>query len=67
MDERTPEIRNLAFRDIEASNCHVAAAYLYGLPEQKIGQVQMGTDPCYLCGRCPDGTPAMMDGLGEMN
>lgn len=67
VDERTPEIRNLAFRDIEASNCHVAAAYLYGLPEQKIGQVQMERIHVTYAEEAQMGLPAMMDGLGEMN
>lgn len=67
VDERTPEIRNLAFRDIEASNCHVAAAYLYGLPEQKIGQVQMERIHVTYAEDAQMGLPAMMDGLGEMN
>lgn len=41
VDERTPGIRQLAFRHIEAVNCHVAVAFIYGLPEAKIEEVRM--------------------------
>ena len=40
-DERTPLIRRLEFEDIEAVNCHVAAAYIEGLPEAKIEELIM--------------------------
>lgn len=36
VDERTPFIKELYFKDIEAHNCHVAATFIYGLPEAKI-------------------------------
>ena len=36
VDDRTPSIKRLTFRNIKASNCHVAGAYIYGLPESKI-------------------------------
>lgn len=39
VDENTPEIKSLVFRDIHATNVHHAAAFLYGLPEKKIGEV----------------------------
>lgn len=41
VDQRTPEIRRLDFEDIDARNCHVAAAYFDGLPEQKIEEIIM--------------------------
>ena len=41
VDERTPCIKRLAFEDIDARNCHVAAAYFDGLPEQKIEEIEM--------------------------
>ena len=39
VDERTPKIRQLSFRNIEAHNCHVAASFIYGLPESKIEEI----------------------------
>lgn len=39
VDERTPRIKQLAFRNIEAHNCHVAASFIYGLPESKIEEI----------------------------
>ena len=41
VDDRTPSIKKLTFTDISCENCHVAAAYFYGLPEQKIEEVIM--------------------------
>lgn len=39
VDDRTPLVRHLEFRHIEAKNCHVAATFLYGLPEEKIDEI----------------------------
>ena len=41
VDERTPLIKRLEFENIDATNCHVAAAYIEGLPEQKIEELIM--------------------------
>ena len=41
VDERTPWVKSLAFRNIDAKDCHVAAAWLYGLPEQPIERVEL--------------------------
>lgn len=41
VDEGTPSVRRLDFEEIKAENCHVAAAYFEGLPEQKIGEIVM--------------------------
>lgn len=40
-DDRTPVIKKLCFEDINAKNCHVAAAFFDGLPEQKIEEIRM--------------------------
>lgn len=39
VDERTPNVASLSFRNIEATNCHAAAAFITGLPESKIGRL----------------------------
>lgn len=39
VDDRTPVIRSLHFRNIKAENCHAAAAFLYGLPEAPIEEI----------------------------
>ena len=41
VDEATPYIGKLAFKNIDAKNCHVAAAYYDGLPEEPIKEVIM--------------------------
>ena len=65
VDERTPEIRHLVFRRIHASNCHLAAAFFYGLPERKIGCVEMEHVRVTYAADAEPGQIAMMDGLGE--
>ena len=63
MDHRTPCIKELRFEDIQAENCHVAAAYLYGLPEQKIQKVEMKRVRIRYAGNAVSGEPAMLDGI----
>ncbi len=66
VDERTPQIRSLTFRNIQAENCHVAAAFLYGLPEQKIGQVKMEHIRVTYAPDAKADIPAMMEGVEPM-
>lgn len=40
VDDRTPEIRQMVFKNIEAKNCHAQAVFIYGLPEQKIEKLE---------------------------
>lgn len=63
VDERTPEIKTLVFKNIEATNCHVAAAYLYGLPERKIEAVIMDHIHVTYAENAQEGVPAMLDGI----
>lgn len=67
VDERTPDVRKLEFRNIQASNCHVAAAYLYGLPEQKIRSVVMDNIHVTYADEPRKDVPAMMDGCGAVS
>ncbi len=62
VDKRTPEIRELVFRNITATNCHVAAAYMYGLPEQKIRKVEMDHVHVTYAENPKKDAPAMMEG-----
>ena len=63
VDDRTPDIRTLCFRNITADNCHVAAAYLYGLPEKKISRVAMEHVRVTYADSAAAGEPAMLDGI----
>lgn len=65
MDERTPQIKELCFRNIQAENCHVAAAFVYGLPEQKIERVEMKHVQVSYAKEAVSGQPAMLDGIDE--
>lgn len=40
VDERTPVVGRMKFTNIEAKNCHVAASFIYGLPEAKIHELK---------------------------
>ncbi len=63
VDERTPEIRHLVFKDIKATNCHVAAAYFYGLPEKKISCIEMRNVYVDFAENPKCDVPAMMTGI----
>jgi len=63
VDERTPNIRQLAFRNITCENCHVAAAFLYGLPERKIEKVEMKNISVRYAEKPIADVPAMMEGI----
>lgn len=63
VDDRTPWIKSLSFSDIRAENCHVAAAYLYGLPERKIECVEMRHVQVSYAENAMSGEPAMLDGV----
>lgn len=39
VDDRTPSIESLTFRNITCKNTHYSAAYIWGLPEQKIDSI----------------------------
>lgn len=65
VDERTPRIDRLVFRNIECYNCHVAGAYIYGLPEQKIAEVIMENVHIEYAENAKSGVAAMMLGCSE--
>lgn len=65
VDDRTPAVNQLAFRGIRCHNTHVAAAFIYGLPEQKIDSVEF-TDVSVDYAEHPvPMEPAMMDDIRE--
>lgn len=63
VDERTPCIRHLDFEDIDAKNCHVAAAYFDGLPEQKIEEIVMRNVKVTYAENPKCDVPAMSEGV----
>lgn len=65
VDDRTPSINRLLFKNINAKNCHVAGAYIYGLPEQKIGRVTFENIDVTYAADAKSGVAAMMLGCEE--
>lgn len=65
VDDRTPVINRLAFKNIDAHNCHVAGAYIYGLPEQKITEVTFENINIDYAQDAKSGVAAMMLGCDE--
>ena len=65
MDDRTPFIGELNFCNIKATNCHAAAAYMFGLPEQKIKKVGFENVSFTYAEHPKAGVPAMMDGADK--
>ncbi len=66
VDDRTPQIKSLIFKDIKAENCHVAAAYFYGLPEQKIEKIVMENIHITYAENPQKDVPAMLEGIQPM-
>ena len=65
VDDRTPAVKSLCFRNIQADNCHVAGAFFYGLPEQKIDYLEIKHVRVNYDAEARAGQPAMMDGIPE--
>ena len=65
VDDRTPYLGELTFRNITATNCHAAAAYMFGLPEQKIKKVTFENVHFSYAQHPKAGVPAMMDGADK--
>ena len=63
VDDRTPFIRKMVFENLECTNCHVAAAYFDGLPEQKIEEIVMKNISVSYAENPKCGVPAMSDGV----
>lgn len=65
VDDRTPWIKKLYFTNIKAENCHVAASFFYGLPEQKIERIELKNVLVSFAEEAKMGAPAMLSGIGE--
>ncbi len=65
VDDRTPFIGELTFRNLDCTNCHAAASYMYGLPEQKIEKVTFENVSISFAENAIKAVPAMMDGADE--
>lgn len=63
VDDRTPHIKRMIFEDIEAKNCHVAAAHFDGLPEQKIDEIIMRNVSVTYTDNPTCDVPAMSEGV----
>lgn len=62
-DGRTPSIGSIVFRDVQAEGCKLAAAYLLGLPESRIGSVELISCRFSFSGDTLPARPAMADGV----
>lgn len=60
VDDRTPSIRRLTFKNINATNCHVAGTYIYGLPESKIERLTFENINFSFAKEAKSGVAAMM-------
>ena len=65
VDERTPYVGELCFRNIRCEGCHAAAGFFYGLPEQKIESICMEHVRISFADSAVSALPAMMDGIEE--
>ena len=65
VDDRTPSIGKLLFKDISAKNCHVAGTYICGLPESKIKELTFENIDFSYAENAKSGVAAMMVGCDE--
>ena len=63
VDDNTPEMRRFLFENIHAVNCHVAAAFFEGLPEQKIEKIEMRNCSISFADEAKTDVPIMSNGV----
>ncbi len=63
VDDKTPSIKKMVFENMECTNCHVAAAYFDGLPEQKIEEIVMRNVSISYADNPKCDVPAMTEGV----
>ncbi len=63
VDDRTPGMKRFLFENIHAVNCHVAAAYFEGLPEQKIERIEMRNCSLSFAEEAKADVPIMSNGV----
>lgn len=63
VDDTTPEMRYFLFENIHATNCHVAAAFFEGLPEQKIEKIEMRNCSISFAEEAKSDVPIMSEGV----
>ncbi|MBM6754933.1 glycoside hydrolase family 28 protein [Collinsella tanakaei] len=66
VDERTPKVASLVFKDIEAHGCHAAAAWISGLPESPIDTLELHNVHVTFADDAKPAVPAMACGVDEM-
>jgi len=60
VDERTPVVKDLTFKDIECKNAHIMAAFICGLPEKKIESVYVENVHITFSEDAEEGFPEML-------
>lgn len=63
VDDRTPSVKKLVFENMKCTNCHVAAAFFDGLPEQKIEEIVMKNVSVSYAENPKCDVPAMSEGV----
>ncbi len=63
VDDRTPDLRRLTFENMECKNCHIAAVYIQGLPEQRIKEIALENITFSFAEITQAGLPEMLDGI----
>lgn len=63
VDDATPKMGSFLFENIHAVNCHVAATYFDGLPEQKIEEIKMKNCTISFAKDADTNVPIMANGV----
>lgn len=60
VDERTPSIKDISFKDIVCDNAHISAGFICGLPEKKIQKLKIENVKITFAQDAIEDYPAMM-------
>ena len=65
VDEHTPVVKKMVFENMTCTNCHVAAAWFEGLPEQKIEELELRNISVSYAENAKADIPAMACGVSK--
>ncbi len=66
VDHRTPYLGEFCFKNMVCKNCHVAAAYCDGLPEQPIKKIELSNIQFTYADDAQSGVPAMKNNATKL-
>ncbi len=66
VDDRTPHVARLSFKNIECTDCHICAGYFDGLPEMPIDEITLENVSFSFAADAVEDIPAMLSFVPKM-